>query len=101
MNDAMTDTERLKYMIAGGIIAGFLLPGLFAMFLGFVCSMFGKKTIGDKLVWFGCLCGVLCFSFGLLAAAWMKRSLYILFLFVATLLIHIVLRKRWKQKKLE
>lgn len=98
MNDAMADTERLKYVIGGSIIASFLMAGLLAILLSFVCFIFGKKTIGDKLVWFSTLCGAIGFSSALLIVAWIKNSWVPLIMLTVALLIPISLRKKWKQK---
>ena len=98
MNDAMTDTERLKYTMAGGIIAVFLLAGLLAIFLSFVCFIFGKRTIGDKLVWFSTWCGAIGFSSALLIIAWLKSSWVPLITLIAAWLIIISLKKKWEQK---
>jgi hypothetical protein len=89
---------RLIFLIGGGIFSILILASLLTMLPGFICSIFGKKTIGSKLIWFGALCGVMAFSFALLVAAWIKRSWVSLIMLAAALLIPIALKKKWKQK---
>jgi hypothetical protein len=70
-------------MIGGGIIAIFLLTGLITMISGFICNIFGKKTIGSKLTWFGALCGAIGFSSAMMIAIWTKRSWILLVMLIA------------------
>jgi len=97
MNNSMTDTERLIFLIGGGIFSILILACLLTMLPGFICSIFGKKTIGNKLIWFGALCGAIAFSFALLVAAWIKRSWFSLIMLVAVW-VSIGLKKKRKQK---
>jgi CHASE2 domain-containing sensor protein len=98
MSNSITDTENLRILIGGGIISIFLLVGLLTMLSGFICSIFGKKTVGSKFIWFGALCGTIVFSSGLVIAAWIERSWVPLVMLAAALLIPMGLRKRRRQK---
>jgi len=93
----MTDTERLIFLISCGIFFILILASLLTMLPGFICSIFGKKTIGSKLIWFGALCGVIAFSLALLVAAWIKHS-WVSLIMLAAVWVFIGLKKKWKQK---
>ncbi len=94
----MTDTERLIFLICGSIFFVLVLACVLTMLPGFICSIFGKKTIGNKLIGFGAWCGAIAFSSVLVVAAWTKRSWVPLIMLVAALLISIGLKKKRKQK---
>ena len=93
----MTDTERLVFLIGASIFFILVLACVLTMLPGFICSIFGKKTIGNKLIGFGAWCGFIAFSSVLVVAAWIKHSWVPLIMLVAVL-IPIGLKKKRKQK---